>query len=337
MRNSDLQWLWPSLFLTGSIGAVSTMLMFVVRFTNSPDPMSLTSWFGWMVMASGAAIMIYTVKLMIEGKEKPSAILFANLRTQWRRYVVIAVGAVLAGFDMYFFMILKPELDVLFPFWADPHLANLDHWIFGTDPWRLFAGANLVPMSWVYSPFWFFSMLLTFFWLLLKPPSKAKATAIIAYFATWSIFGPVGQALFSSGGPIFYERLGFGSRFADMRVTPLAQTLSNYLWTTYHGRSLAPGAGISAMPSLHIATMAWMTITFALYRSRWTIPAAILSLFIYAGSVVLGWHYATDGLVGALGAALCFYVASQYLRDRVPVASFASRPAAATEALSGSG
>ena len=313
MRSSDLQWLWPSFILTALLGAVSTALMYVVRFSNRPSPTSLASWFGWMAMASGVAILVYTVKLMRAGKEKPSAILAANLRTHWRRYAAIGLGAVLGGFDMYFFMILKPELDVLFPFWADPHLANFDHWIFGTDAWRLFSGANLSFVSWVYSPFWFFSMLLTFFWLLLKPPSNEKATAMIAYFAIWSLFGPIGQALFSSGGPIFFERLGFGARFADMPVPSMVRAISNYLWASYHGRSLAPGAGISAMPSLHIATMAWMTLTFALFRSRWTIPAAMLSLFIYAGSVALGWHYATDGLVGAMGAALCFYAARFYL------------------------
>lgn len=313
MQKSDLQWLWPSLFLTSLVGAVSTLLMYVVRFTNSPDPSSLTSWFGWMVMASGVAITVYVVKLMIAGKERPSAILAENLRTHWRRYVAMGIGATLAGFDLYFFMILKPELDVLFPFWADPHLANIDHWIFGTDPWRLFTGWNLVIVSWLYSPFWFFSVLLTFFWLLLKPPSTQKSTAIIAYFAIWSVFGPVGQALLSSGGPIFYERLAFGPRFAEMPIPPVVQILSDYLWTAYHGRSLAVGAGISAMPSLHIASMTWLTMTFAIYRSRWTIPALLLTLFIYAGSIALGWHYATDGLVGAAGAACCFYAAGLYL------------------------
>jgi hypothetical protein len=289
--------------------------MFVVRFTNSPDPLfSLASWFGWMVMASGAAIIVYTFRLMLAGEDRPMATIVANLRAGWRRYAVIALGAVLGGLDMYFFMILKPELNVLFPFWADPHLADFDHWILGRDAWRPFSGANLALIAWLYSPFWFFSMLLTFFWLLLKPASNTKAAAIIAYFAIWSVFGPIGQALFSSGGPIFYQRLGFGDRFSAMPVTPLVHTLSNYLWTTFQGRSLAPGAGISAMPSLHIATMAWMTIVFASYRSRWTIPAAILSVFIYAGSVALGWHYAVDGLVGAVGAWFSFYVARAYLR-----------------------
>jgi hypothetical protein len=336
VQKSDLQWLWPSLFLTSVVGAVSTVLMHVVRFTNSPDPTSLTSWFGWMVMASGVAVIVYVVRLMIAGKDRPLSILAENVRTRWRRYVAIAIGATLAGFDLYFFMILKPELNVLFPFWADPYLAGIDHWIFGMDPWRPFASWNLVVVSWLYSPFWFFSVLLTFFWLLLRPASDKKATAIIAYFAVWSVFGPVGQALLSSGGPIFYERLGFGSRFNAMPIPAVVEMLSNYLWAAYHGRSLAVGAGISAMPSLHIASMTWLTMSFAIHRSRWTIPALLLSLFIYAGSVALGWHYATDGIVGALGAVGCFYAARWYVTRGSTSASLqAETIGAAAEATSG--
>jgi hypothetical protein len=291
--------------------------MFLIQFTSRPDPVfSLAGWFGWTIMASGFAILAYTLKLMRSGEQRPIAVLKDNLRAQWRRYAVILLGMTLAGVDMYFFMILKPELNVLFPFWADPHLANLDSWMLGRDPWQLFSGWNLELLAWLYSPFWFFSILLTFYWLLLRPSSAAKSTAILAYFATWSIFGPISQALFSSGGPIFYKRLGFGDRFEAMPVPALARTISNYLWTAYHQRSLAPGAGISAMPSLHLASMAWMLMVFATFRSRWLVPAAFLTVIIYVGSVALGWHYATDGLIGAAGAGLCFYLSRLYCSFR---------------------
>jgi hypothetical protein len=156
------------------------------------------------------------------------------------------------------------------------------------------------------------------YWILLKPPSAIKSSAILAYFATWSLFGTVGQALLSSAGPIFYARIGLGDRFDAMPVPVLADTISNYLWQSYATHSLAPGAGISAMPSLHIATMAWMVTTFAAFRSRWTFPALLLSLYIYAGSIALGWHYATDGIVGAIGALACFYLSRLYFTRRAP-------------------
>lgn len=314
-RARDRDWLWISTAITVALGAIAVWLLRELPFTTPPDPLvSVASWLGWTVFAVGFSIIAYTLRLMRLGQEKPIKRLLQNWQEEWRRYVFILLGMILAGADMYFYMIIKPELNVLFPFWADPHLANFDAWILGRDAWQFFRAWNLDVMSWVYSPFWFFSVLLTFYWLLLKPPSMTKSGAIVAYFMIWSIFGTIGQAFFSSGGPIFYQRLGLGVRFEGMPVPPLERTLAEYLWRTYSQHSLAPGAGISAMPSLHIATMSWVVLSFAAYRSRLTALAAVLGVYIYAGSVALGWHYATDGLVGAAGAVGCFYLSRQFLQ-----------------------
>lgn len=313
----DTDWLWPSAICTASLGLAAITLMVRLDFRTMPDPVaSLASWVGWTIMASFFAVGIYTVGLMRAGHEHPMAILREKWREHWKRYLIIEAGMVLAGLDMYFFMILKPELNVLFPFWADPALSQIDRFLLGTDGWRLFMNIDLEVLAWVYSPFWFFTVLLTLFWLLVRPASVEKNAAIVAYFLTWSIFGPVGQALLSAGGPIFYGRLGFGSDFDAMRVPQLTQFLSDYLWATYQTRSLAPGAGISAMPSLHIATMAWVLIVFVATRSRWLWAGIPLTAVIYMGSVALGWHYAIDGVVGAAGAIICFVIARALMNLR---------------------
>lgn len=318
--SADRDWFVISALMTGALGLAALLLMMTLPFTALPDPIaSLTSWFAWTFFACGFSIIFYTLSLMRSREARPIRTLADNWRTGRRRYLTIVGGMILAGLDMYFYMIMKPELNLLFPFWADPYLADLDKWILGQDGWRYFASWNLEFMSWVYSPFWFFSILLTFYWLLVKPPSARKSAAIIAYFATWSVFGTLGQAFLSSGGPIFYSRLGFGSRFDPLLVPELEQRIAGYLWHMHTHDSLAPGAGISAMPSLHIATMAWMVITFAAFRSRLIVPAALLSLYIFAGSIALGWHYMTDGLVGAAGAGLCFYFARLYFARREQV------------------
>jgi hypothetical protein len=313
---SDRDWILASTALTVLLGIFALALMVFMPFTALPDPIfSLASWFGWTFLASTAAIFVHVLKLMRAGEQQPLKRLAENCRTERRRYVIIAFGMTLAGADMYFFMISKPELNLLFPFWADPALANVDAYLLGRDAWHLFAKWNLEVLAWVYTPFWFFGILLTFYWLLLKSPSVIKSTAIVGYFAIWSIFGPIGQALFSSAGPIFYSRLGLGDRFDEMPIPPLPRMLSDYLWHAFEHQSLVPGAGISAMPSLHIATMAWMVLAFFSFRSRWTIPPLALSLYIYAGSVALGWHYMMDGLVGMAGAAVCFRLSRVYVES----------------------
>ena len=60
------------------------------------------------------------------------------------------------------------------------------------------------------------------------------------------------------------------------------------------------------MPSLHIATTAWMMIAIRAFAPRLTVPMAMAAILIFLLSIALGWHYAVDGIVGG-AAALIFY------------------------------
>ena len=85
----------------------------------------------------------------------------------------------------------------------------------------------------------------------------------------------------------------------DVVSAPITTELATMLWGYYASASFGPGAGISAMPSLHIATSVWVCIAF--YRTIWFWPVAAASFLIFLLSISLGWHYAVDGFVG--GAA----------------------------------
>jgi membrane-associated phospholipid phosphatase len=60
-----------------------------------------------------------------------------------------------------------------------------------------------------------------------------------------------------------------------------------------------PGFGISAMPSVHVAMATLFAIGgFVMHRwIGWLMTA--YAILIWIGSIYLGWHYATDGIVGA--------------------------------------
>jgi membrane-associated phospholipid phosphatase len=108
-----------------------------------------------------------------------------------------------------------------------------------------------------------------------------------------------------SAGPIFYERIGLGERFAALPIQPWVQVTADYLWGNYQSRGAQVGVGISAFPSLHVAGAAWIALTVSLYARRLSIVAWSYFAIILVGSVSLGWHYAVDGIAGvilALGA-----------------------------------
>ena len=163
----------------------------------------------------------------------------------------------------------------------------------------------------------------TLIWLLAQKPSFERSASLLSYFALWSIFGPIGQFLLSSAGPIFYQRIGLGDRFADLggNIPEVTQTVSGYLWKLHSSGELGVGAGISAMPSLHIATAAWIALAFRGQRSRLTPLAGLFALYIWSLSVALGWHYAVDGIVGAAGALMSHWACAAWLRGRRQVAA----------------
>ena len=77
------------------------------------------------------------------------------------------------------------------------------------------------------------------------------------------------------------------------------------LWDAYGaGHGVRLGSGISAMPSMHVAS----SVLFFLLARRVGRAAGwafgIFALLIFVGSVHLAWHYALDGYVGAAGALL---------------------------------
>jgi hypothetical protein len=125
----------------------------------------------------------------------------------------------------------------------------------------------------------------------------------------------------SAAGPIFYRRIGLGDRFAELEanIPEVTQQISGYLWHFHSAGEPAVGAGISAMPSLHIATVAWIYLVFRAQGSRLAPVAAVFGLYIFALSVALGWHYAVDGFAGVGGALVAQWACSKWLDRRTAV------------------
>jgi len=312
----DRAWFVPSVILTVALGLAAWALMPIAGFHSIPP--YFTAFLNWMGTAAAAGILLLAARyigLVVSKVPQPGAALAGELREYARPLSFIAAGITLAGIDMLFFMWIKPEVTAVAPFWADEMFADLDHAIFGMDPWRLFQGMDLTIHAWAYSFFWAIAIMGTLVWLLARPPSRERSTSLLSYFALWSVFGPLGQFFFSAAGPIFYARIGLGGRFADLErnVPDVTHQVSGYLWDMHSNGVLGAGAGISAMPSLHIATVTWIYLVFRNQGSRIAPIAALFAIYIFALSVALGWHYAVDGIAGAAGALASHAACRAYL------------------------
>ncbi|MBX3561007.1 MAG: phosphatase PAP2 family protein [Sphingomonas sp.] len=300
---SDRDWLVPSIALTAALGLFAIAL--IPSYSGILPAIGLLPL--WVLTAAILSGFYFVAAMMIAGVPSPVAHIRGFAAREWRAMLVFGFGIFLAGLNMTTFMWTKPLLNYLVPFWADPMLADIDRALFlGTDPWRLLTWLNSTPMAIFYHRGWFAMMILTLIAVLAARPSAEKSAAMTTYFLLWSVAGPVIHALLPAAGPIFYAQLGLGDRFAGLEAVSETGQVATYLWTTYAGEGFGPGAGISAMPSLHIATVAWMIIVTRAFLPKLIVPMALAGLLTFLLSIALGWHYAVDGVVGA-AAALVFH------------------------------
>src|SRR5262249_32546583 len=147
----------------------------------------------------------------------------------------------------------------------------------------------------------------------LKRP-RLRMQFFLTFVLLWALLGNVAATLLSSAGPVYYGRITgladpvtplMGYLHAHSAVSPLwALNVQNMLWASYTQHGLAILGGMTAMPSMHIATCtSFALVAFGVNRRLGWLFAAF-AVIVQVGSVHLGWHYAIDGYVAAVGTVL---------------------------------
>ena len=234
----------------------------------------------------------------------------------WRSVIP---ATVMIGAGASLFLPLKYAIPQLVPFWLDVPLAHAEKHLFGIDPWLILdrcLGPLARPMDWLYG-FWLPTQALILFLVVLQRGSAAKSRVLISYVLAWFLLGVVGATFFSSAGPIFYDRLFGGMEFARLRETLQARGAwvalgeSDRMWASLARGQPTIVAGISAVPSIHVAISFWMYLATRLMVPRAARYALAYVFLIWIGSVQLGWHYVSDGLAGVLGMLVVWKMGSQ--------------------------
>lgn len=212
------------------------------------------------------------------------------------------------------FSVLKGAIAVIAPFRWDAALAAFDRAAhFGRLPHEWLQPVLERPLlvygvNFVYN-LWFLVVVGAFVACACATRRQAlRHQYLMSFMLVWFIGGFFVAAGFSSAGPCYYARIGLGDLYAPLmdrlhdaaaRFPIWAVEGQNNLWQGYVGDR--PGsAGISAFPSMHVATATLVALALPRIHPR-LLPVGIAYwALIMLGSVLLGWHYAADGYAATL-------------------------------------
>lgn len=328
---SDREWFVP----VAAIVTVETLLWCAAYVAgDAARPMIVT--YGSLALTFFVLVMCWNAAALLvrERPVSPTKRLIEAARDNKERILIAILGSQLLAFGSAAFGSLKAGIPRATPFWLDTPLANLEARMFGGDAWAaahaLFGWA--VPLfDRLYATF-VGTHIIAVLVLLAAKPSLLKSRALVSLSLAWLVLGVAGAYALSSAGPIFYDRVFGGERFAPMlamlaKDAPIATFTADALWSMHQSGVPRFGNGISAMPSMHVALTLWLALV--VNKTRLAPLGWAYFVLVWIGSVLLGWHWFLDGAVGAAGMLALWALAPRLLFVARPKAGRAPAAVAA--------
>jgi hypothetical protein len=249
----------------------------------------------------------------------------------WRRqiipptFIADVLLAVLLVIFMGVFTSIKSLLPNLVPFQHDRFLADLDLWIHGVDPWRIFDAVRserlTIVVERLYSQLWGV-FLLGFTAVTMMAPGLRAVRSRFAwtYLLSWVLLGNIAALLGMSAGPCYFEFITGDPRFKPLtdhlaQSGGMASQTMAALWVSYQNDQVTLASGISAFPSMHLAMATLFMLTAMSVSRLMGIIFALYLVVVMCGSVYLGWHYAVDGYFSIVATAGLWYALGWALRS----------------------
>lgn len=263
------------------------------------------------LVLSASGILLFSI---VSRPAAPLTQLAGIIRQRGSGALVIAA---VMSIGMAAFWTVKFHIPNLVPFYADPVFAEIDRMLHFGDPWRwvhsIMPAAAMRPMLVAYFPLWLLAFIGCIALAAFHPNDRLRSRYLLSFAATYAVLGTVLAAFGASVGPIFYDRFLGESRFSELVLTLKQNEGASYhffvadrLYAAYTSGAEDIFAGISAMPSIHVAVAALNALFLSQISLRLGIAAWAFAALTLLGSVYFGWHYAVDGYV-SIAAVLAFW------------------------------
>jgi hypothetical protein len=288
-------------------------------------------WYAQMLVTAAAVIagMVIRERLRAPLRSEPASVAYA---VAWRTarttltndrlvsyvFTIVFLPLYLAAFSGW-----KAWITQSAPFSWDASLSHWDRVLHGgVDPWRVlhpWFGTPVVAraLSTAYAYGWTIALHACVAWVAITRRPRLLVASMIA----WPLCGLVLARWFLSAGPAFYAQVAPGPNPYRELVTfhwsiqSSAAFWQAYLWEVHAMRLPVLGAGISAMPSMHL-TAGTLCLCAIWGQGRWwRVTGLTFLLVMLVGSIHTGWHYAVDSYVGIVCALVFWWITCRVVPD----------------------
>lgn len=328
---------WGVVFLTAVyfIGCITALIV-----TGNPaqiNPLQFIINVGQLVLLFivGYALYLigYAFYVLIKDRPKKAEIhLIQKLKQIHGDKVHLKYSLFLFSCFVVFFSVfttIKPLIPYINPYQWDGFFTLLDFKLhLGHDPWALLHPVlKWPPVTYLVGAFytlWFPVLYIAIYWqLFLNKDKQAQLEFFYSFFLIWAVLGTFFAIFYSSAGPAYVQSINNSDYFMPLMkhlydvnaiYNIYALQTQDYLWQNFKGETLSAGTGISAFPSMHVATTFLIVLTTYNQARHWFKPALFFFIAILIGSVYLGWHYAVDGYFAVLMTYIIWKLVGKFIK-----------------------
>jgi hypothetical protein len=313
------------------VSLLSSLILLALGWSHPLAPPSKAGAFPFVTFSLAILFVVAVLRpllLVLRRHPAPTRQLIEDIRQHRGWLVTIGLMAVVLPHTLDTASRFKKLIPQLVWYYADRPVALFERRLLGVDAWRIthaFIGPEATRAIDLIYGLWHLVNISLLCWMVLTRDRRFQIHAVLTYQLAWLVLGGAMAIAFASVGPCFYQEFTGDAQFAPLMAQLRAVNgpeglhslvAMKYLLENVHRDVL--GGGISAMPSLHVGIAVFaVLVAFRQSRRIWLRTSACLYLaVIYVGSVHLGWHYASDGVVGGVGVVIIWLAAGRFA-DRV--------------------